>query len=408
MKKRTIPRSDSSRQHRVMYLENGLGFGGAVISLRTFLQHASTDRFVPLLVHSLDETRFQSFDTLGKRLCISPLVFGNGALGFLAHRTNIDVFQYAWRLRKVILENSIDLVYLNNDIFSNLAGIIAAKLAGVPAILHERGIPHARSGLAQVVAKWPDRYLAISGAVRTAILRYGVRAESIRMVPEGLDLALYEPLDQVKLLEVRRSLGIENPDVPLVVMAGMVMPWKGQHVLLAAAKKVLQRNPHTRFVIVGEAPSGAEGYEKELHGMLYGHSIENALSFAGYRSDIPAIMQAADVVVHASTLPEPFGRVVIEGMVMGAVVIATNIGAPPEIIEDGVSGFLVPPSDPSALSARILETLEDDSMRERIGRRARKIVIEKYGIARHVELIEAVFEEVLDSSDDDAGKRRES
>lgn len=393
-----MSRDDGAQRYRVMYLENGLGFGGAVISLRTFLQHASTDRFAPLLIHSLDDTRFQSFDTLGARLRVSPMIFGSGTLGFLARRLNLDVLEYAWRLRRVIREHSIDLVYLNNDIFSNLAGIIAARAAGVPAILHERGIPHARSGLAQLVAKWPDRYLAISGAVRSALLRYGVRPETIRMVPEGLDLSLYELRDQAALGAVRRTLGIDHDRVPLVVMAGMVMPWKGQHVVLAAAKEVLKKIPDARFVIVGEAPFGAERYAKELAGMRYGYSVEQAVTFVGYRDDIPAVMQAADVVVHASTLPEPFGRVVIEGMVMGAVVIATRIGAPPEIIEDGVSGFLVPPSDPQALAEKIVATLKNHSLRERIGRRARAAVIEKYGISRHVGLIEAVFDEVLDSS----------
>jgi glycosyltransferase involved in cell wall biosynthesis len=394
--------------HRVMYLENGLGFGGAVISLRTFLQHADTDRFAPLVIHSLNDERFQSFDGLGQRFFASPISFGSNIFGYVARRLNLDVLEYAWRLRRLILENSVDLVYLNNDIFSNLAGIIAAKASGVPSILHERGIPHARSGLAQLVAKWPNRYLAISGAVRSALLRYGVLPESIRMVPEGLDLSLYKLLDQTALTAVRRSIGIDDEHVPLVVMAGMVMPWKGQHVLLAAAREVLKTTPNARFVIVGEAPSGAERYAKELAGMRFGYSVEDAVTFVGYRDDIPAVMQAADVVVHASTSPEPFGRVVIEGMVMEAVVIATAIGAPPEIIEDGVSGFLVPPSDPHALAEKIVVTLRDDALRKRIGRRAREVVIERYAISRHVGLIEAVFEEVLGTATNEPAMENKS
>jgi len=228
------------------------------------------------------------------------------------------------------------------------------------------------------------------------------------MVPEGLDLALYRLRDQAELVAVRRSLGMGLDAVPLVVMAGMVMPWKGQHVLLAAASEVLKKIPEARFVIVGEAPSGAERYAKELEGMRFGYSVEDAVTFVGYRDDIPAVMQAADVVVHASTSPEPFGRVVIEGMVMEAVVIATAIGAPPEIIEDGVSGFLVPPSDPHALAEKIVVTLRDDALRKRIGRRAREVVIERYAISRHVGLIEAVFEEVLGTATNEPAMEHKS
>ena len=91
--------------HRVMYLENGLGFGGAVISLRTFLQHADTDRFAPLVIHSLNDERFQSFDGLGQRFFASPISFGSNIFGYVARRLNLDVLEYAWRLRRLILEN---------------------------------------------------------------------------------------------------------------------------------------------------------------------------------------------------------------------------------------------------------------------------------------------------------------
>jgi glycosyltransferase involved in cell wall biosynthesis len=106
-------------------------------------------------------------------------------------------------------------------------------------------------------------------------------------------------------------------------------------------------------------------------------------------------MQSADVVVHASTSPEPFGRVIIEGMAMARPVVATAIGAPPEIIRDGVTGILVPPGDAAALAAVLDRLLADPDMRRRLGENALSVVRQRYAIQRHAMLIESVFEELF-------------
>jgi glycosyltransferase involved in cell wall biosynthesis len=261
-------------------------------------------------------------------------------------------------------------------------------------VLHERDIPLAQSGLARVVANWPVHYLAISGPVREALLRYGVSANKITMVPEGLDLDMYQLASADDLAQLRTELGISS-NAPLVVLAGMVMSWKGQHVLLDAVPAVLAAYPEARFVIVGEPPPGGGGYLKFLKDKTYGLGVQDAVLFSGYRQDIPRLMQAADIVVHASVSPEPFGRVVIEGMVMGSVVIATDIGAPPEIIRSSETGYLVPPDDPRALAERIIEVLSDPDSASAIGRAARADAVHKYAVERHVALIEGVFKSIL-------------
>ncbi len=389
----------ADKAYNVLFIENGLGFGGAVISLRTFLQHANLDRYRPVLVHSLDEPRFATFRGIAETRHVRRVRLGTGLFGFVARKLNVDVARHAFRLARVARRERADLIYLNNDLINNLAGILAARILGVPVVLHERDIPVAQSGLARLVANWPTRYLAISGPVREALLRYGVPGEKITMVPEGLDLTMYRLAEADELARVRAELGVEGA-APLIVLAGMVMSWKGQHVLLEAIPRVLAAHAGARFVIVGEPPPGAEGYLKLLEGMAYGLWVEGAVRFSGYRQDIPVLMQAADIVVHASISPEPFGRVVIEGMAMESVVIATDIGAPPEIIRDGETGYLVPPGDAQALAERINAVLADPVAAMRVGQAARADVIRKYTIERHVALIEAVFADILRPGND--------
>jgi glycosyltransferase involved in cell wall biosynthesis len=347
-----------------------------------------------VLVHSLDDPKFASFGSIAHTVYLPKIGLGAGLLADIGRKLNLDVFDYAQRLARIARRHRADLIYLNNDFVSNLSGRIAGRMLGLPVILHERDIPAPQSRLARMTSGWATRYLAISTPVREALLRIGVPARRIRMLPEGLDLELYRPVSDATVAEVRASLGAASGSL-LVVMCGMIMEWKGQHVLIEAARNVVARHPSTSFAIVGEAPQGEEAYPARLREQLRALDLESRVSFVGYRNDIPAVMQSADVVVHASTSPEPFGRVIIEGMAMARPVVATAIGAPPEIIRDGTTGILVPPGDAAALAAVLDRLLADPDLRRRIGDNALGVVRQRYAIQRHAMLIESVFEELF-------------
>lgn len=378
----------------ILYYENGVGFGGAVISLRTFLDFADKERFKPVLVHSLNDKKFGSFTPDVKIIHLPRAALGNDAGGHLARKVNLDVFNYALRLARVARAEKADCVYLNNDLVTNLAGMIAGRLLGLPIVQHERDIPAPTSRLATSMSRNATRFLAISTPVQQALVGMGFGPGIIRMVPEGLDLAHYEPVAANVTEQIRRDLGIA-PDDKVAVLAGMVMDWKGQHVLIDAAPRILQRHPNAKVLIVGEPPPGGEGYLVQIQAQVAKLHIEGSVIFSGYRDDIPCVLQSADVVIHASTSPEPFGRVVIEGMVMKKPVIATAIGAPLEIIRHGETGYLVPPSDPEMLADAISSVFDNPTLAAAVGEMAHREVMRKYSIQRHVNLVESVFEEIF-------------
>lgn len=379
---------------KILYLENGVGFGGAVISLRTYLDHADLDRFPAVLAHSLDDRKFDTFAPGVKKVLLPEARNGKGFAADLARKANIDVIQYAIKIARLIRTEKVDCLYLNNDLVTNLSGMIAGRMVRIPVIQHERDIPAPISRLATSLCSHATRVLAISMPVRHALEGMGYPGERIRMVPEGLDLKLYQPVGNAALQNIRHELGVAPTD-KMAVLVGMVMDWKGQHVLIDAAPAVLARYPDMKFVIVGESPPGAEGYASKLREQVLRLGLTGKVLFSGYRSDVPSVMQAADIVVHASTSPEPFGRVVIEGMVMRTPVIATNIGAPPEIIRQGDTGYLVPPGDPSALAKTLLQILDQPDHAAEVGENAHREVLRKYSIQRHAALIESVFEELF-------------
>lgn len=171
---------------------------------------------------------------------------------------------------------------------------------------------------------------------------------------------------------VRASLGWETAEV--VGIVGRLQPWKGQLDFLEAAALVAQRCPQARFLVVGGAILGSEGdYPQRLEGRAADLGIADRVHFAGHQADVYPWMDALDVVVHASH-GEPFGLVVVEAMALGKPVVATSSGGPGEIIEDGLSGVLIPERDPATMADTITSLLEHPErakdMGEAAGRRA--------------------------------------
>ena len=138
---------------------------------------------------------------------------------------------------------------------------------------------------------------------------------------------------------LRAQLGL--PTGRLIGIFGRLTRWKGQHIALEALRSL----PGVHLVIVGEAlfTEDDRAYREELQRTAEEPGLQGRVHFLGFRSDVTALLQAMDVVVHCSVAAEPFGRVIVESMLAGTPVVATRGGGVDEIITDGQDGFLVPP-----------------------------------------------------------------
>lgn len=265
----------------------------------------------------------------------------------------------AWRLRRL----RPDLVH-TNSMKSGVYGTLAARLAGVPAVWHVRDrverdyLPRTAVLLIRALT-WvlPRVVVSNSQATRNTLWR---RRRSV-VIGEALGMPI---------IAAERSIA----DRPLVsLMVGRLAPWKGQIVFLRAFADAFPSG-RQRARIVGAPLFGADehAYAAALHQLADSLGIADRVDFCGHRDDVASELRAADVLVHASVTPEPFGQVVIEGMAAGLPVLATRGGGPAELINDGVDGFLYAPGDPAALS-RLLRRLNDDpELRARVGRAGRR------------------------------------
>jgi glycosyltransferase involved in cell wall biosynthesis len=147
--------------------------------------------------------------------------------------------------------------------------------------------------------------------------------------------------------ELRRSLGL--PSGPLAGVFSRLAPWKGQHVVLRALCEL----PGVQCLIAGDALFGEDAYAESLQKLTRSLGIADRVLFLGQRSDVPELMRAADIVIHPSVLPEPFGTTLLEAMMIGTPIVATDTGGSAEVLADGEAGILVPPGDSAALAAAI-------------------------------------------------------
>jgi glycosyltransferase involved in cell wall biosynthesis len=145
---------------------------------------------------------------------------------------------------------------------------------------------------------------------------------------------------------------------PHIGIVGAIVELKGQHILLAAAERILQRAPSAHFWIIGSVcHPDDQHYLDRLHAIANRPSLNGHVTFTGSREDIPRWMVALDAVVMASTLPEALPTVVLEAMALGRRVVATNIGGQLEILRDGETGVLIPPGDPTAMADALLDVV---------------------------------------------------
>jgi glycosyltransferase involved in cell wall biosynthesis len=306
-------------------------------------------------------------------------------------------FRAFWGLLRMI-RHFRPLVVHTHAAKAGLLGRAAARLAGVPVIVHTYH-GHVLRGyfgplrtaffrlLEATMARLSDALVAVSDAVRKDLISLGVASEEkIRVVPLGLDLAhLARPLPRGAL---RHRYGVVD-QAPLIGMVGRLVPIKDVPTFLRAAQIVHNTRPDSRFALVGD---GEERNLLEQECRQLG--LSETVSFHGWRQDIGAVLGDLDVVVNSS-LNEGTPVALIEALAAGRAVVATAVGGTPDLLGGGARGLLVPPSDPAALAAAILETLERPQAARERAEAGRAYVLAHHGVGRLLEDIDALYRELI-------------
>ena len=292
-----------------------------------------------------------------------------------------------------------DLVHANTP----RAGLICAvtrRLGGPPVVVHLRDdLPLNRVGRAVrfTLIRSASAVVAVS-EYTAARFNEGLSRPVATHVHNSIDLERFDP-NRVTAAPVRDQLGI-SPDAPLLGQISQITPWKGQDTAIRAVADLRRRGLDAHLLIAGAVTFGARGvrydnhaYLRSLHERVASLGVRDAVHFLGQRSDVPELLTALDVSLLPS-VNEPFGRVIVESMAIGTPPLVSDVGSGPELVEDGVSGRLLPPDRPELWATAAAELLRDRAALARMGAEAQARAA-RFSDEAQVRGVLAVYDSVL-------------
>jgi len=337
------------------------------------------------LVASSGGPRVREIERVGARHITLPLVGKSPA----------NLWANIGRLERVMAAEDVNLVHVRSR-GPAWSAWRACRRAAIPFMTTFHGtynesnrLKHAYNAI-MARGEW---VIAISEFIgRHARERYSVGDDRLRVIPRGIDLAIFDP-DRVpaeRLIQIVEAWRLVDGE-PVIVMPGRLTRWKGHDVLIRA---VAQLGRHDlRCVFVGE---GSRRYQAEMEALAKQLGVDSVVQFAGPCRDMAAAYKAADVVVSASTDPEGFGRVVAEGMAMGRPVVASAHGGAVEQLDQGALGWLTRPGDSESLADGLRQALNlDETSRVDLARRGMDHVRTHYDRQLMCQRTLDVYDEVL-------------
>jgi len=297
-------------------------------------------------------------------------------------------------LARHIAQRRIQIVHAYN-FYGNVFAVPPARLAAPVVIASIRDCAPYLTSMQKRVQRYAcqlaDCILVNADAVRRWLVTEGYDEAKIVIIPNGVDLTRFaEPGDPLRL---RRELAVP-PHAPIVVIVSRLTRLKGLEQLLEAAAILRPQYPDARFLIVGETAPSDTAYLDVLKRLAVAHGVADRVVFTGLRSDVPAVLAAADVSAMPS-LNEALSNVLLESMAAGAPTVATRVGGTPEAIVDGETGLLVPPGDSRALALAVGRLLADRPLAMRLGQAARHLIQLRFSVDRMVAATEQLYAELL-------------
>lgn len=292
----------------------------------------------------------------------------------------------AKRIAHILRDLKIDLLYMNNQPSSNLEGIIASKITGIPALQHSRIETRLNCFEIQATNLWLKKMICVSYGVKDAFVKQGINAEKCVVVHNGIDT---ETKPSISPFEVRKKLGISEDEILIGTVGSLIKRKRIIDLIDAFYILTNQTKNSVKCIILGD------GSEKDnLIEYAKKRKIHEKVIFTGFQSNAISYINAMDIFVLTSE-KEGLPRVILEAMLMGKPVVASNVTGPAELVIDGETGFLVPVRHPEVLANCILKLIKNPELRKQMGERARKRVIEKFSIEKYIAGVENILKECL-------------
>ncbi|MBW8190691.1 glycosyltransferase [Neiella marina] len=369
--------TSSSKPMRVLHLEAGRHlYGGAqqVFYILQALQHSDIEYYLACPPGS---DIAQSASAVAQVLEV-PM---NG---------DIDV-GLVFRLARLIKQHQIDLLHVQSRRGADLFGLLAAKKAGIRAIVSRR-VDNTEPGW---FARWKyhgyQQVITISEGIRQVLLSEGVQPEHVKTIRSAVDTDKFQP-DETASARLKKEFELPQNSLNIGVIAQLIER-KGHHTLLHALPEILQQLPQVNVIFFGKGPEQAK-----LREMVNQFGLTSKVHFAGFRTDMPSLLPGLDLVVHPA-FKEGLGVSLLQASACGVPVIAGRAGGIPEAVRDDVNGYLMTPGEIPELTALILKVMADHELRSKLGQQGRQLMLDEFSIQVMAEGNEAVYRQLLSLKD---------
>ena len=367
------------KQHKILFIDHTSVIGGAELSLLDLVIPYAENSKVLLFQDGPLHERLQQTGITVTILNASKSILDLRTSGGI---NSLKTIPKLFRLAEQIAEEAkgYDLILANSQKAFVVAALSNLKVK-IPIFWYLRDILTARhfSKLNRLVAvllanRFAERVIVNSHATGKAFAAAGGKEKLLNVVYNGFESQRFDRVTIKEANSVRSQLNIGN--APLIGLFSRFSYWKGQHILLEAVKEI----PQVQVLLVGKALFGEEEYVSMLKTLSNEPKLKGRIHWLGFRDDIPKLMKACDIIVHTSTEPEPFGRVIVEGQLAQKPVIASAAGGALEIVNDGINGYLFPPEDAIALRQSIQKLVSDRTLAQAIGQRGYESAKTKFSL----------------------------
>jgi len=342
---------------RVLHIETGRNLYGGALQVAYLLQGLKGSGVRSILV------------------CPEGSEIAQAAAGFaevhpLPMRGELDVL-FGLRLIRLIRKVRPDLIHVHSRRGADLWGAVAARATGTRAVLTRRVDNPENAMLARFKYRQFARVVSISEGIRQVLIKEGVPARHVSCVHSAVDMA--DRRQDCDRSWFRREFGLAESHQTVAVIAQLI-PRKGHRFLIEAAPEILEKCPEAHFLFFGKG-----ALRQELESLCAEAGIRDKVIFAGFRDDLRHILPCIDLVVHPA-LMEGLGVSLLQAAASGVPIVGARSGGIPEIVRDGVNGYLVPPGDAQALIDPISRLLSDGTLAAGFGEAGHRIVKEHFSI----------------------------
>jgi len=376
-------------RNKILFYESSPGFGGSANALSLLVNNLDRKIFHPVVViknYGPKIERIKDAEIIKLKDYSEPKELS--AMRFMKFFIK-HVIPETLKLYFIIRSKKIFLTHNNTNINLGTPAILASKLAGVPCICHIR---ETRKLIKRekILAKLVSKFIVLNKNAYE-LYRQDIKEDKLSIIYDGIDL---EEFNNLSSDNFRNEFSLNNN--PVVGTVGRIVEGKGQKEFIVSAREVLKIHPEAKFVIVGEAKGGEDGYCKEIKDFVNKENLKEHIIFTGWRNDIKNVISNLDIFVFTSTTyPEGLPNSIIEAMALRKPVVSTDIPGPRDIVIDKETGFLVPPGDTKAMSEKINYLLANKEAYRKMGEAGRIRAEELFNIKLCAKRLEELYESLL-------------